>query len=103
VQDNFDGQPWENVRCFFTRARSAAVGLQRIIYGSDAAVRGNLPPKEGWQAFSSLPLSEDEFRTIAGNLPLYSAEPLHPGRRVPADSLALTCHRTARSGDTVPR
>ena len=52
-----------------TRIRQ--LGLQRILYGSDAAVRGNLPPKEGWEAFRSLPLSEDEFRTIAGNVPPY--------------------------------
>jgi hypothetical protein len=34
-------------------------------------LQGNLPPKEGSEAFRSLPLSEDEFRTIAGNVPPY--------------------------------
>lgn len=52
-----------------TRIRQ--LGLQRILYGSDAAVRGNLPPKEGWEAFRSLPLSDDEFRTIGGNVAPY--------------------------------
>lgn len=58
------------------RARLAArrireLGVQRILYGSDAAAGGNLPPREGWAAFLRLPLSEDEFRTIAGNVPAY--------------------------------
>jgi uncharacterized protein len=51
--------------------RLRQLGLQRILYGSDAAVRGNLPPREGWAAFRRLPLSEDEFRTIALNVPPY--------------------------------
>jgi len=28
-------------------------------------------PREGWAAFRQLPLTEDEFRTIAGNLAPY--------------------------------
>jgi hypothetical protein len=61
--------PPERRQLVATRIRQ--LGLQRILYGSDAAVRGNLPPKEGWEAFRSLPLSEEEFRTIAGNVPPY--------------------------------
>jgi hypothetical protein len=52
-----------------TRIRQ--LGLQRILNGSDAAVRGNLPPREGLEAFRSLPVSEEEFRTIAGDVPPY--------------------------------
>jgi uncharacterized protein len=51
--------------------RLRQLGLQRILYGSDAATGGNLPPREGWAAFRRLPLAEDEFRTIAGNVPSY--------------------------------
>jgi uncharacterized protein len=51
--------------------RLRQLGLQRILYGSDAATGGNLPPREGWAAFRRLPLAEDEFRTIAGNIPSY--------------------------------
>jgi predicted TIM-barrel fold metal-dependent hydrolase len=51
--------------------RIRQLGLHRILYGSDAASGGNLPPREGWAAFRRLPLSEDEFRTIAGNVPPY--------------------------------
>jgi hypothetical protein len=44
---------------------------QRILFGSDAASGGNLPPREGWAAFRRLPLSEAEFQTIARNVPPY--------------------------------
>jgi predicted TIM-barrel fold metal-dependent hydrolase len=52
-------------------ARIRQLGLSRILYGSDAATGGNLAPKEGWAAFRKLPLSEQEFRTIAENVPSY--------------------------------
>jgi uncharacterized protein len=51
--------------------RIRQLGVRRILYGSDAASRGNLPPREGWAAFRRLPLSDEEFRTIAGNVPPY--------------------------------
>jgi len=47
------------------------LGLDRILYGTDAPAGGNLLPREGWAAFRQLPLTEDEFRTIAGNLAPY--------------------------------
>jgi predicted TIM-barrel fold metal-dependent hydrolase len=47
------------------------VGVGRILYGSDAPVPGNLPPREGWAAFRRLPLTESEFRAIAANVPPY--------------------------------
>ena len=46
------------------------VGLDRILYGSDGAIRGNLPA-EGWAAFRRLPLTEAEFVQIAGNVAPY--------------------------------
>lgn len=52
-----------------TRLRQ--LGLRRILYGSDAASGGNLPPREGWAAFRRLPLTEAEFKIIAGNLAPY--------------------------------
>ena len=55
--------------------RLRQLGLQRILYGSDAAAGGNLPPREGWAAFRGLPLTETEFRTIAENVPLYMRVP----------------------------
>jgi predicted TIM-barrel fold metal-dependent hydrolase len=55
--------------------RLHALGLQRILYGSDAAAGGNLPPREGWAAFRRLPLTEREFRTIASNVPAYMRTP----------------------------
>jgi predicted TIM-barrel fold metal-dependent hydrolase len=47
--------------------RIRQVGAERVLYGSDAAVGENLRPREGWMAFRRLPLTEQEFRTIAGN------------------------------------
>jgi uncharacterized protein len=51
--------------------RIRQVGVDRVLYGSDAAVGDNLRPREGWAAFRSLPLSEPEFETIAGNMAPY--------------------------------
>ncbi len=43
------------------------VGLDRILYGSDGAIRGNRTA-EAWAAFRRLPLTEAEFIQIAGNV-----------------------------------
>jgi predicted TIM-barrel fold metal-dependent hydrolase len=51
--------------------RIRQVGVERILYGSDAAAAGNLPPREGWAAFRRLPLTEAEFESIARNLAPY--------------------------------
>ncbi|HYF39680.1 MAG TPA: amidohydrolase family protein [Gemmatimonadales bacterium] len=47
--------------------RIRQVGVQRVLYGSDAAVGENMRPREAWAAFRQLPLTESEFKTIAGN------------------------------------
>ena len=52
-------------------ARLRQLGLQRILYGSDAASGTNLPPREGWASFRTLPLTDAEFQLIAGNVPPY--------------------------------
>jgi hypothetical protein len=51
--------------------RIRQLGLQRIVYGSDAASGGNLTPREGWAEFLKVPLSNAEFRKIATNVPPY--------------------------------
>ena len=50
--------------------RVRELGLERVLYGSDAALAGNTP-RECWAAFRKLPLSEEEFRTIAENVAPY--------------------------------
>jgi uncharacterized protein len=51
--------------------RIRQVGVDRILYGSDAAVGDNLRPREGWAAFRRLPLTEAEFERIARNVAPY--------------------------------
>lgn len=51
--------------------RLRQLGLQRILYGSDAAAGGNLPPRESWAEFRKLPLTGAEFQTIANNVAPY--------------------------------
>jgi predicted TIM-barrel fold metal-dependent hydrolase len=51
--------------------RIRQVGVDRILYGSDAAVGATPRPREGWAAFRKLPLSEDEFARIAANVAPY--------------------------------
>jgi predicted TIM-barrel fold metal-dependent hydrolase len=53
-----------------TRIRQ--LGIQRMLFGSDGAERGGgIPPKEAWAFFLKLPLTDDEFRVIAGNVAPY--------------------------------
>lgn len=51
-----------------TRIRQ--LGLSRVLYGSDGAVPGN-SPREAWEAFRQLPLTDAEFRAIAANVAPY--------------------------------
>jgi predicted TIM-barrel fold metal-dependent hydrolase len=51
--------------------RIRQIGLRRVLYGSDAHGGGNPAPREGWAAFRELPLTQVEFRTIAGNIAPY--------------------------------
>ncbi len=52
-----------------TRIRQ--LGVQRVLFGSDAATGGNLPPREAWADFLKLPLTAAEFQTIASNVAPY--------------------------------
>jgi predicted TIM-barrel fold metal-dependent hydrolase len=51
--------------------RIRQVGVDRILYGSDAAVGDNLRPRESWAAFTRLPLTSDEVEKIASNVAPY--------------------------------
>lgn len=53
-------------------AHMRQIGLDRILYGSDAAMEGHPAPREAWAVFRSrVPLTDHEFRTIAENLAPY--------------------------------
>jgi predicted TIM-barrel fold metal-dependent hydrolase len=56
-----------------TVARSIRqIGIDRILYGSDAALNGRLQPREAWALFRArVPLRDDEFRSIASNIAPY--------------------------------
>ena len=50
-----------------------SVGVERVLFGSDAPFEGNPPPGEAWSLFTNkVPLSEAEFRTIANNVAPYA-------------------------------
>jgi predicted TIM-barrel fold metal-dependent hydrolase len=51
--------------------RIRQVRVERVVFGTDAAVGSNLRPREAWAAFRALPLTEDEFARIAGNVAPY--------------------------------
>jgi len=51
--------------------RIRQVGVERVLYGSDAAAGGNLRPRESWEAFRRVPLTEAEFEKIASNVAPY--------------------------------
>lgn len=49
--------------------RIRQIGLQRVFYGSDGPQFGGVAPAEAWSEFRRLmPLTDDEFRTIATNV-----------------------------------
>ena len=52
-------------------ARIRQIGVERVLYGSDAAATPLTYPKAGWAAFRQLPLTEAEFGVIARNIPSY--------------------------------
>jgi len=51
--------------------RIRQIGVKRILYGTDAALGGNLQPRESWEAFCRLELSDKEIKTIAKNVAPY--------------------------------
>ena len=60
-----------SVNAALVATRIRQVGIDRVLYGSDAAAGSNLRPAEAWAAFRKLPLSEVEFSRIAGNVAPY--------------------------------
>lgn len=50
--------------------RIRQLGLQRVLFGSDAPTPANLP-RDTWAAFRALPLTEVEFQTFATNIAPY--------------------------------
>jgi uncharacterized protein len=62
-----DEQTEETLKKFAQRIRQ--VGLQRVLYGTDM---GPPQPRESWATFrTTVPLTEEEIRTIAGNVAPY--------------------------------
>ena len=51
--------------------RIRKVGVDKILYGSDAATPTNMKPREAWVAFRTLPLSEAQFRRIGADVAPY--------------------------------
>ena len=51
--------------------RIRQAGVERILYGSDAAVLPSLRPREEWATFRRLPLTPDELARIARNVAPY--------------------------------
>jgi predicted TIM-barrel fold metal-dependent hydrolase len=51
--------------------RLRQIGMARVLYGTDSAQGENLRPRAAWAAFRKLPLTEAEFRQVAGNLAPY--------------------------------
>jgi predicted TIM-barrel fold metal-dependent hydrolase len=52
-------------------ARIRQLGVSRVLYGSDAAATPASAPKNAWAMFRRIPLTEQEFSTIAANVPPY--------------------------------
>lgn len=61
--------PWEE-KADLIAERIRQLGLTRVFFGSDGAVPGNRP-KDAWESFLKLPLSEAEFMSIASNVAPY--------------------------------
>ena len=52
-------------------ARILQIGVERVLYGSDAALNPLFDPRRGWQSFKRLALTDAEFKAIAGNVAPY--------------------------------
>jgi predicted TIM-barrel fold metal-dependent hydrolase len=51
--------------------RIRQLGVDRILYGTDAGSSSTLASRQGWAAFRQLPLSDADFRTIANDVTPY--------------------------------
>ena len=52
-------------------ARIRSIGVERVLFGSDAAMSPRAYPRAGWAEFRKLPLTKEEFRIIATNVTPY--------------------------------
>ncbi|KFI08250.1 amidohydrolase family protein [Massilia sp. BSC265] len=73
---------WVDVAAFARPGLSAAdarrlvrrlrqVGMERVLYGSDAEIGADVGPREAWAAFRSLPLTDAEAARVANNVMPY--------------------------------
>jgi predicted TIM-barrel fold metal-dependent hydrolase len=69
---------WED-RAALIVERIRQIGIHRILYGSDAAVPGNLP-REALERWRRLPLTQEEFRAIESNIAPYVSDWLKSSR-----------------------
>ncbi len=60
---------WEDKADLVLR-RMRQIGMKRLLYGSDAAIVGNLP-EEALKRWHQLSLTRDEFRTVESNIAPY--------------------------------
>jgi predicted TIM-barrel fold metal-dependent hydrolase len=60
---------WEDKADLIVK-RIRQTGINRVLYGSDVAIRGNTP-KEALERWHRSPLTEKEFRTIESNITPY--------------------------------
>ena len=51
--------------------RLRQVGMERVLYGSETAVGLEVPPRDAWAAFRSLPLTDAEAARVANNVMPY--------------------------------
>jgi predicted TIM-barrel fold metal-dependent hydrolase len=51
--------------------RIRQIGVDRILYGTDAAFGSNLKPRESWAELTKIGLTAQELKTIASNRPPY--------------------------------
>ena len=52
-------------------ARLRQLGIDRVLFGSDAATGVDTMPRARWAAFRRLPLTDEEFHQIAANVATY--------------------------------
>jgi predicted TIM-barrel fold metal-dependent hydrolase len=52
-------------------SRIRQIGVDRILFGSDGASGPGRAPREAWQSFTELPLTDAEIRSVASNVAPY--------------------------------
>ena len=51
--------------------RIRMVGVDKVLFGSDAVTPTNMHPREAWAAFTALPLTREEIERVAANVAPY--------------------------------